>query len=110
MVRPVILFTHLLLLAVAIHAQNYTVLNNMTLNSTTGPYTPEHLGVFAQARDGNLYTTVQLGGSSGHGVIVRSPPNGPPPDGGLTVIHNFDPSTGDVPNGGLTLGTDGNLY
>lgn len=104
MKRAVILCTTLLL-AVAIHAQTYKVLNNMQLNSATGPYSPEYLGVFAQARDGNLYTTVQLGGTSGHGVVVRLTPAGQ-----LTVIHNFDPSTGNVPNGGLTLGTDGNLY
>jgi uncharacterized repeat protein (TIGR03803 family) len=98
-------FCMMLLFATAASAQTYKVLNNMKVNSTTGPYSPEYLGVFAQARDGNLYTTVQLGGTSAHGVVVRLTPAGQ-----LTVIHNFVPSTGNVPRGGLTLGTDGNLY
>jgi uncharacterized repeat protein (TIGR03803 family) len=94
----------LLAAAVAAHAQTYSVLYNMTLNST-GVWGPEWLGVFAQARDGNLYSTSQLGGTFGKGVVFRLTPAGQ-----VTVLHNFDGTTGGVPLGGLTLGTDGSLY
>jgi len=40
--------------APAAYAQTYTVLYNLTVNSTD-PFSPEWLGLFAQARDGNLY-------------------------------------------------------
>ena len=93
-----------LAVAVAAHAQTYKDLYNMTLNST-GVWDPQWLGIFAQARDGNLYSTSQLGGTFGKGVVFRLTPAGQ-----VTVLHSFDGTTGGVPRGGLTLGTDGNLY
>jgi len=32
------------------------------------------------------------------------------PSGTYTVIHNFDRTTGEFPQGGLILGRDGNFY
>jgi uncharacterized repeat protein (TIGR03803 family) len=90
--------------AVAAPAQTYKDLYDMTLNSTD-VWEPEWLGVFAQARDGNLYSTSQLGGTLGKGVVFRLTPAGQ-----VTVLHSFDGTNGGVPRGGLTLGTDGNLY
>jgi uncharacterized repeat protein (TIGR03803 family) len=90
--------------AIAAHSQTYNVLYNMTINSTD-VWGPEWLGVFAQARDGNLYSTSQLGGTFGKGVVFRLTPAGQ-----VTVLHSFDGTTGGVPRGGLTLGSDGNLY
>jgi uncharacterized repeat protein (TIGR03803 family) len=90
--------------AVAAHAQSYKVLYNMTLNGT-GVWGPQWVGVFAQARDGNLYSTSQLGGTAGKGVVFRLTPLGQ-----VTVLHSFDGATGSVPRGGLVLGSDGSLY
>jgi uncharacterized repeat protein (TIGR03803 family) len=90
--------------SLAAHAQTYTVLYNMTLNST-GVWDPQDAGNFAQARDGNLYSTSQLGGTFAKGVVFRLTPAGQ-----VTVIHSFDGTNGGIPRSGLTLGTDGYLY
>jgi uncharacterized repeat protein (TIGR03803 family) len=67
---------------------------------------------FTQAQDGNLYVTANEGGSVngsclfGCGQILAMTPGGI-----VTQIHAFDYATeGAFPRGGLTLGTDGNLY
>lgn len=67
---------------------------------------------FTQARDGNLYVTANVGGSVngnclfGCGQILAMTPAGV-----VTQIHAFDyVAEGAFPRGGLTLGTDGNLY
>jgi uncharacterized repeat protein (TIGR03803 family) len=67
---------------------------------------------FTQARDGNLYLTANEGGSVGGsclygcGQILAMTPAGI-----VTQIHAFDyVAEGAFPRGGLTLGTDGNLY
>src|SRR5438067_482031 len=134
MVRPVILFTHLLLLAVAIHAQTYTVLNNMKLNGTTsaGP-NPTH-GTFYKVNpsgtsfqtlyrfdlahgqtplaitlgtDGNFYGTSESGGQNDAGAIFELTPAGKP-----RVLHSFSGSQGDGfdPVGPIMQASDGNLY
>ena len=65
-----------------------------------------------QARDGSLYVTANAGGSVngnclfGCGQILAMTPAGI-----VTQIHAFDyVAEGAYPRGGLTLGTDGNLY
>jgi uncharacterized repeat protein (TIGR03803 family) len=94
--------------AAASHSQIYTVLDNLGMTSTD-PLSPAWMGVFAQGRDGNLYSTTQAGGDfiSGHqyGTVFRLTP-----DGTMTVSHSFDNTHGGKPNSGLTLGTDGNFY
>jgi uncharacterized repeat protein (TIGR03803 family) len=69
------------------------------------PLDPARQGSFAQARDGNLYSTSQTGGTNDDGTVFRVTPSGT-----MTVIHNFDDTDGAQPNGGLTLGTNGYLY
>src|ERR1051326_8112789 len=93
---------------VAVHAQIYTVLDNLG-NTNTDPLQPAWMGIFAQGRDGNLYTTTQAGGAffSGHqyGTVFSLTPSGT-----MTVLHSFDNTNGGKPNSGLTLGTAGNFY
>jgi uncharacterized repeat protein (TIGR03803 family) len=67
---------------------------------------------FTQAQDGNLYVTANAGGIVngsclfGCGQILAMTPAGI-----VTQTHAFDiVAEGSAPRGGLTLGTDGNLY
>jgi uncharacterized repeat protein (TIGR03803 family) len=56
--------------------------------------------------DGNLYGATETGGKYvGYGTIFKMTPTGH-----LKVLHNFDVTDGDVPNGTLMQGTDGNFY
>jgi uncharacterized repeat protein (TIGR03803 family) len=89
-------------------AQTYKVL--FDADRTTGTNTQDFK--FTQARDGNLYATANQGGIVngnclfGCGQIVSMTPAGV-----VTPIHGFDiVAEGSAPRGGLTLGTDGNLY
>jgi uncharacterized repeat protein (TIGR03803 family) len=93
----------MLALAVATaHAQAYKVLFNFgTYSGDT--IEPAWSGLFAQARDGNLYSTSQAGGS-GVGTVVQLTT-----DGKEKVLHTFTAAEG-RPYGGLTLGLDGFLY
>jgi len=83
-------------------AQTYNLLFNLGAN-TGDTIEPALSGQFAQARDGNLYSTSQSGGS-GFGTVFRLTP-----DGKETVLHNFVSAEG-RPYGGLALGLDGFLY
>jgi len=93
---------------IASQSQTYTVLDNLGMTNTD-PLQPAWMGVFAQGRDGNLYSTTQAGGQfiSGHqyGTVFSMTPSGT-----VTVLHSFDNTNGGKPNSGLTLGTDGNFY
>jgi len=78
-----------------------TVLHS--LSSTT-----EGGGVFAglaQVSDGSLYGAALRGGSNSVGTIFRLTTNG-----AFSVLHNFDRSTGDTPEGTLLQHTTGILY
>ena len=91
------------------YAQTYTDLYNLGTN-TGDPVNPGWMGLFAQGRDGNLYSTSQSGGAfvGGHqyGTVFRLTPSG-----AMQVLRSFDLSViGGLPNSGLTLATDGNLY
>ena len=101
-----ILTTLMLLIAAsttAATAQTYTDLFNF--NGTDGA-NPEHPALLAQGRDGNLYGTTCRGGTGGAGVVFKITSSGD-----QTVLYNFDGGTdGACPEGGLTLGTDGNFY
>jgi len=87
------------------HARKYTDLYN--LGSKTGdPANPGWIGLFAQGRDGDLYSTTQSGGANGFGAVFQLTPAGK-----MTQLYRFqNKSDGASPNSGLTLGTDGNLY
>jgi uncharacterized repeat protein (TIGR03803 family) len=68
------------------------------------PLSPQAVGVIAQGRDGNLWSTTLFGGKNNMGTAFKLTPGGK-----LTVIYNFTRTTGQ-PSSGLTLGTDGNFY
>ncbi len=71
---------------------------------TGDPLSPFAVGVIAQGRDGNLWSTTPLGGKNNLGTAFKLTPGGK-----LTVIYNFTSTTGQ-PYSGLTLGTNGNFY
>jgi uncharacterized repeat protein (TIGR03803 family) len=96
----------LAIIAVAIpaaHAQTYSVLYDFGTKSSD-PRNPSFSGIVAQGRDGNLYSTAPVGGTTGNGAMFLITPGGT-----LTVPYSFD-ATGAQPYSGLTLGTDGNFY
>jgi uncharacterized repeat protein (TIGR03803 family) len=78
------------------HAQSYSVIYNLG-DHTGDPLNPQELGVIAQGRDGNLYTTTP-GPSSGTAFKLT-------PSGKLTVLTTFA-----YAYSGLSLGNDGNFY
>ena len=105
----------LLALAVALgaaetQAQTVTIKSIRDLGTVAGdPINPRWVGLIAQGRDGNMYTTTPAGGTSGSvGTAFKITPTGK-----LTVLHNFNPNT-KIPEGtpysGLVLGTDGNFW
>jgi uncharacterized repeat protein (TIGR03803 family) len=86
-------------------APTYSVLYNLA-SHTGDPWYPQWIGLFAQGRDGNLYSTSQAGdllNGQRYGTVFQLTPAG-----SVTVLHSF--TVGGRPNGGLTLGTDGSLY
>src|ERR1700676_4712852 len=91
--------------ATTLHAQTYTDLYNLGSNSGD-PGNPGWIGLFAQGRDGNLYTTSTYGGFNTVGGVFRLTPSG------TMTPWSFDSkgSDGFYPYSGLTLGTDGNFY
>jgi uncharacterized repeat protein (TIGR03803 family) len=89
--------------ATAASAQTFTFSKLYNFGTNTGdPRNPSWPGVFAQGRDGNLYSTSQAGGI-GYGTVFQLTPAGK-----VKVLYQFPASGG--PQGGLTLGTDGYLY
>src|SRR5580698_8074923 len=71
---------------------------------TGDPLSPQAVGLIAQGRDGNLWSTTLFGGKNNMGTAFSLTPGGK-----LTVIYNFTSETGQ-PSSGLTLGTNGNFY
>jgi uncharacterized repeat protein (TIGR03803 family) len=96
-----LLLTALFVLGTTNHAQaqSYSVIYNLG-DHTGDPLNPQELGVIAQGRDGNLYTTTPSGGTSNHGTAFKLTPSGK-----LTVLTNFS-----AYYSGLSLGADGNFY
>jgi uncharacterized repeat protein (TIGR03803 family) len=94
--------------ATAASAQTFTFRKLYDFGKNTGdPRNPSWPGVFAQGRDGNLYSTSQAGGI-GYGTVFQLTPAGK-----VKVLYKFPLGTnshGGSPQGGLTLGTDGYLY
>jgi uncharacterized repeat protein (TIGR03803 family) len=95
----------MLVVVVVTTAQAQTYKDLVNLGTYSGDtIEPAASGQFAQARDGNLYSTSQAGGTNSLGTVFRLTP-----DGNETVIHSFAFSEG-RPYGGLILGLDGYLY
>jgi uncharacterized repeat protein (TIGR03803 family) len=90
-------------LAPAAHAQ-FSILYNFGSNSND-PYKPSYSGIVAQGLDGNLYSTAGDGGICCGAVFQITPA------GKLKNIYTFlGGNDGAFPQGGVTLGTDGNFY
>jgi len=68
------------------------------------PLSSQAVGVIAQGREGDLWSTTLFGGTNNMGTAFKLTPGGK-----LTVIYNFTSTTGQ-PSSGLTLGTNGNFY
>ena len=97
--------------AAALQAQTYTVLHTFPIGSgnDSGIGFPQ---VISQGRDGNLYSTISndgtnLNGTAGTVYKITTA-------GTLTTVYNFCSLTscadGVYPQGGVTLGFDGNFY
>ncbi len=67
------------------------------------------IGILVQGTDGNFYGTTYQGGAHNQGSVFKITPAGV-----YTLVYSFNFSSGyldaDLPEAGLTLGTDGNLY
>jgi uncharacterized repeat protein (TIGR03803 family) len=68
------------------------------------------IGALVQGPNGNLYGATTAGGTGGKGTIFEISTDGSV----YKVLHDFGdgtvPNDGAIPNGGLILGQDGNLY
>jgi uncharacterized repeat protein (TIGR03803 family) len=85
-------------------AQTYTDLHDF--NCATEGCGPTYPALLAQGRDGNLYGTTDYGpGNSSNGTVFKITPSGK-----IVTLYTFDGKTGSNPQGGLTLGPDGNFY
>ena len=104
------LVTVALLLTAAATAQTFTPLYTYpnTSNNSTGVNAP---ALFSQGPDGELYSTIQTNGTYNYGSVYKMSTTGV-----YTSVYSFCAeggfcnTTGDTPYGGVTLGTDGNLY
>jgi len=86
----------------------FTVLHSFRDGSVTndgaGPYAGLTIGT-----DGNFYGTTTYGGSANKGTVFKMTPAGV-----VTILHSFQDGSitndGAIPNAGLIIGSDGNLY
>jgi uncharacterized repeat protein (TIGR03803 family) len=85
------------------HAQTFSVLYNFG-SRPRDPQNP-NVGLIAQGRDGNLYSTTPYGGVHSKGAVFTIAPTGR-----LSLLHSFAGTDGSVPQSGLSLGTNGNFY
>jgi uncharacterized repeat protein (TIGR03803 family) len=83
-------------------AQTYTDLHDF--DCTAEGCQPSMPAVLAQGRNGNLYGTALAGGTSSMGTVFKMTPAGV-----ITTLYNFSGLDGQNPDGGLTLGPDGNF-
>ena len=90
----------LVIAAVAAHGQTYTDLHDF--NASAGDPTNFNVARPAQGRDGNFYSESD---GPGNGTVFKITPSGT-----VTVILSFDGTNGSDSVGGMTLGSDGNLY
>jgi len=86
-----------------LHAQTYTDLHDFDCSNEGCE--PAYPAVLSQGRNGRLYGTAKVGGTSGLGTVFQITPSGT-----IKTLHNFSGADGSNPTSGLTLGTDGNFY
>lgn len=68
------------------------------------------IGILVQGTDGNFYGTTYQGGANNQGTVFKISSSG-----AYTLLYSFNHSVGkptdpDLPQAGLTVGTDGNFY
>jgi uncharacterized repeat protein (TIGR03803 family) len=103
--RLSILAALLVITAGVVQAQTFSVLYDFGINSGD-PLHPYLEGIVAQGRDGNLYSAAPNGGTNGYGAVFKITP-----EGALTTLCSFSGgSDGANPQGGMTMGSDGNFY
>src|SRR5579862_4758519 len=78
-----------------------TTVVNLHKAAAENPY----LETLVQGKDGNLYGTTKLGGTSDLGTVFRVTPAGQ-----LTVLHSFGGPDGERPESGLVLAANGGFY
>src|SRR5260370_16104176 len=83
-------------------AQTYTDLHNFNETDGCCASAPSML---AQGQDGDIYGATTSGGIHFYGNIFKITPSGT-----LTSIHDFDLTHGGGPQGGISMGMDGNFY
>ena len=88
-------------LSAMVNAQTYTDMHDF--NNSDG-CCANYPSLLAQGEDGNIYGATTSGGS-GAGNIFKITPTGT-----FTNLFNFDGTHGRGPEGGLSLGFDGNFY
>lgn len=84
------------------NAQTYTDLHDFNETDGCCALAPSML---AQGQDGDLYGATTSGGIHFYGNIFKITTSGT-----ITSLHDFDLTHGGGPQGGLSLGTDGNFY
>jgi uncharacterized repeat protein (TIGR03803 family) len=89
-------------IAIPAQAQTYTDLHDF--NASAGDPYDFLVAKLAQGRDGNFYAESNSGGT-GNGAIAKMTPSGT-----VSVILSFNGTDGSNALGGVTLGSDGNLY
>ena len=86
-------------------AQTYSVVYNFG-SQMNDPNGHSYSGIIAQGRNGNLYSSSTFGGQFGNGANFMVTAGCV-----LNTLYSFtNGADGAGPDGGLTLGTDGNLY
>jgi len=84
-----------------LHAQTYTDMYNFNNSDGCCALYPSLL---AQAQDGNIYGATTSGGAGAGNIFMITP------TGTFHNLFNFDGTHGRGPQGGLSLGFDGDLY
>ncbi len=88
--------------AMEINSSAQTLTTLVSFDGTNGAAPSASL---IQAKDGNLYSTTEFGGSDNLGTVFKITISGT-----LTTLHSFDYNDGAQPLSPVAQGTDGNFY